>query len=251
MSNPPFNVSGVNKERIKDDLRFSYGIPRADNGNYLWIQIFLNALNENGRAGFVMANAAADAGHSEQEIRKKIIEDKVVDVMIAVGPNFFYTVSLPCALWFFDRGKKNTDRENHILFIDAREIFTPIDAAHNEFSPEQIEFIANIARLYRKEEIETEMGSQNLTKEHFPEGTYQDIPGLCKVATIEKIREEGYSLNPGRYVGIKIEEDDDFDFKERLIELNSELEKLNQEAHLLEENIRQNIKEIIINTMNK
>ncbi|KUK86476.1 MAG: Site-specific DNA-methyltransferase (Adenine-specific) [candidate division TA06 bacterium 34_109] len=137
MSNPPFNVSGVNKEKLKNDPRFSYGIPRADNANYLWIQIFLNSLNEKGRAGFVMANSAADAGYSELEIRKKIIEDKVVDIIIAVGPNFFYTVSLPCTLWFFDRGKKNTKRENQVLFIDARDIYTPVDRAHNEFSPEQ------------------------------------------------------------------------------------------------------------------
>ena len=245
MSNPPFNVSGVNKEKVKNDQRFSYGIPRADNANYLWIQIFLNSLNENGRAGFVMANAAADAGHSELEIRKKIIEDKAVDSIISIGPNFFYTVSLPCTLWFFDREKKNTERENKILFIDAREIYTSIDRVHNEFSPEQIEFIANIARLYRKEEIETEMGSQKLMEEHFPDGVYQDIPGLCKVTSIEKIREEGYSLNPGRYIGIKKEEDDDFDFAERITELNSELEKLNHKSHQLEETIAKNI-EIIL-----
>ena len=233
MSNPPFNVSGVNKEKVKNDQRFSYGIPRADNANYMWIQIFLNVLNEKGKAGFVMANSAADAGHSELEIRKKIIEDKVVDTIIAIGPNFFYTVSLPCTLWFFDRGKRNTERGNQILFIDAREIYTTIDRVHNEFSPEQIEFIANIARLYRKENIETEMGSQKLMSEYFPENTYQDIPELCKAVSLEKIREEGYSLNPGRYVGIKKEEDDDFDFTERINELNSELEKLNDESHQL------------------
>ncbi|KUK99338.1 MAG: Site-specific DNA-methyltransferase (Adenine-specific) [Parcubacteria bacterium 32_520] len=247
MSNPPFNVSGVNKEKLKNDPRFSYGIPRADNANYLWIQIFLNSLNEKGRAGFVMANSAVDAGHSELEIRKKIMEDKVVDIMIAVGPNFFYTVSLPCTLWFFDRGKKNTERENQVLFIDAREIYTVIDRAHNEFSPEQIEFIANIARLYRQEVIEIEMGSQELINKYFPEDTYQDIPGLCKVTSIEKIREEGYSLNPGRYVGIKKEEDDDFDFVKRITELNSELERLNEEAHQLEERIMHNIERILNN----
>jgi len=245
MSNPPFNVSGVNKEKIKNDQRFSYGIPRADNANYLWIQIFLNSLNEKGRAGFVMANSAASAGHSEMEIRKKIIEDKMVDVIISVGKNFFYTVSLSCTLWFFDRGKRNNDRENQILFIDAREICTVVDSAHNDFSPEQIEFIANIARLYRKEHTETDMGSQKLMSEHFPENIYKDIPGLCKVASIEKIAEEGYSLNPGSHVGIKKEEDDDFDFVERIINLNSELESLNEEAHQLEERISHNIGEIL------
>jgi type I restriction enzyme M protein len=245
MSNPPFNVSGVNKNKIKNDKRFSYGIPRADNANYLWIQIFLNALNKRGRAGFVMANCAADAGHSELEVRKKIIEDKVVDIVIAVGPNFFYTVSLSCTLWFFDKGKKNTEREDKVLFIDARQIYSEIDKAHNEFLPEQIEFIANIARLYRKEEIETEMRSQKLMDEHFPDKIYKDILGICKVTSIEKIREEGYSLNPGRYVGIKKEEDDGIDFKEKISELNLELEKLNVNSHKLEEKISHNIKNIL------
>jgi len=111
MANPPFNVKGIDKERIKDDPRFSYGIPRADNGNYIWIQIFLNSLNDKGRAGFVMANAASDTGHSEKEIRQKMIEDGVVDVMVTVGPNMFYNVVLPVTLWFLDRGKKKTDRK--------------------------------------------------------------------------------------------------------------------------------------------
>jgi type I restriction enzyme M protein len=112
LANPPFNVKGVDKERIKDDPRFSYGLPRSDNGNYLWIQIFLNSLKEKGRSGFVMANSASDAGHSEKEIRKKIIEDNLVDVMIAVGPNMFYNVILPVTLWFLDKGKKETDRKD-------------------------------------------------------------------------------------------------------------------------------------------
>lgn len=245
MSNPPFNVSGVNKNKIKNDKRFSYGIPRADNANYLWIQIFLNALNKRGRAGFVMANSATDAGHSELEVRKRIIEDKAVDVIIAIGPNFFYTVSLSCTLWFFDNGKRDTKREDKVLFIDARDIYFEIDKAHNEFLPEQIEFIANIVRLYRKEEIEMEMGSQKLIDEHFPDKTYKDIPGLCKATSIEKIREEGYSLNPGRYVGIKKEEDDGINFKEKISELNLELEKLNVESHKFEEKISHNIKNIL------
>ena len=123
MANPPFNVNGIDKEKIKDDKRFNYGIPRADNGNYLWIQIFLSALNDKGRAGFVMANSASDARQSELEIRKKIIENGFVDVMVAIGPNFFYTVTLPCTLWFFDKGKINTDRKDKVLFIDARNIY--------------------------------------------------------------------------------------------------------------------------------
>ena len=245
MSNPPFNVNGIEKEKIKDDKRFSYGIPKPDNGNYLWIQIFLAALNENGRAGFVMANSAADARQSELEIRQNMIEAHVVDVMIAIGSNFFYTVTLPCTLWFFDKGKKKTDRKDKILFIDARHIYNQIDRAHREFLPEQIEFISNIVRLYRGEDIETENGSQKLMDENFPKGKYQDIAGLCKAVPIKEIKEHGYSLNPGRYVGVAEKEADDFDFKERLEEMNEELEVLNVEARELEERIGENVSQII------
>src|SRR4030043_429203 len=246
MANPPFNVNGVDKEKIKDDKRFTkYGIPKPDNANYLWIQIFLNALNDKGRAGFVMANSASDARQSELEIRKKMIEDNVVDVMIAIGSNFFYTVTLPCTLWFFDKNKKNTDRKDRVLFIDARHIYNQIDRAHRAFLPEQIEFLSNIVRLYRREAIETENGSAKLMKENFSKGKYQDVAGLCKVAEIEQIKEHGYSLNPGRYVGVAEKADDDFDFYERLEELNEELKKLNLEARELEDRIADNISELL------
>lgn len=105
MANPPFNVSGVDKERIKDDPRFPFGIPTTDNANYLWIQLFYSALNATGRAGFVMANSAGDARGAELEIRKKLIQTGGVDAIVSVGPNFFYTVTLPCTLWFFDKAK--------------------------------------------------------------------------------------------------------------------------------------------------
>ena len=230
MANPPFNVDGIDKEKIKDDKRFRYGIPKADNGNYLWIQIFLNALNNKGRAGFVMANSAADARKSEMEIKKKMLEDRVVDVMITIGSNFFYTVTLPCTLWFFDKSKKDTNRKDKVLFIDARSIYTEVDRAHNDFSPVQIEFIANIVRLYRGEKIETEAGSEPMLKQHFADNKYKDIAGLCKIATIKEIAEQGYSLNPGRYVGVTEQEEEDFDFNEKIEELNEELEKLNVES---------------------
>jgi type I restriction enzyme M protein len=242
MANPPFNVNRIDKERIKNDKRrFPFGMPSVDNGNYLWIQLFYSALNQKGRAGFVMANSASDARASELNLRKKLIEDRSVDVMIAVGPNFFYTVTLPCTLWFLDRAKKNTDRKDKVLFIDARNIYTQIDRAHREFTPEQIEFISNIVRLYRGEKIETIHGSEKLTIEAFPEGKYQDVAGLCKVALLKEIEEQGWSLNPGRYVGVVAEEGDGIDFKERLEELNEELETLNKEAKELEEQIAENI----------
>ena len=116
-----------------------------------------------------------------------------------------------------------------VLFIDARHIYRQIDRTHRDFLPEQIEFISNIVRLYRNEEIETENRSERLTKEHFPKGKYKDVDGLCKVATIDQIKGHGFSLNPGRYVGVAEKEEEGFDFYERLEELNEELEQLNTE----------------------
>lgn len=241
MANPPFNVDGVDKERIATDPRFPFGIPRPDNGNYLWIQAFWSALNDKGRAGFVMANSASDARQSELEIRKQIVDDGSVDVMVAISSNFFMNVTLPCTLWFFDKGKRNTDRSDKVLFIDAREIFEQVDRAHREFSPAQMEFISNIVRLYRGNEPESSKGSDDMMLESFPDLEYQDIAGLCKVATLEEIQEQEYSLNPGRYVGVKIEEEDDEDFYEKLSELSEELEALNAEASELEERISRNL----------
>lgn len=246
MANPPFNVNRIDKERIKNDRkRFPFGMPNVDNGNYLWIQLFYSALSQKGRAGFVMANSASDARASEQELRKKLIEERAMDVVIAVGSNFFYTVTLPCTLWFLDNGKKKTDRKDRVLFIDARKIFVQVDRAHREYSPEQIEFISNIVRLYRGEDIETAHDSEKLVKESFPRKKYQDVAGLCKVATLKEIEDQGLSLNPGRYVGIVEDNGDGFDFKERLEELNEELEGLNAEAKELESAIADNIQKII------
>lgn len=245
MANPPFNVNGVDKERIKDDPRYPFGMPRTDNANYLWIQEFYSSLNERGRAGFVMSNATSDARGSEMEIRKRLVEEQAVDVMISVGSNFFYTVTLPCTLWFFDRGKRETDRKDKVLFIDARQTYRQLDRAHRDFTPEQMEFLANIARLYRGEEVEIAMGSQKLMEEHFPNGSYVNVPGLCKVATLEDIEGQGWSLNPGRYVGVAARAADDFVFAERLEELNEELEILNAEARELEERIAENVTKLL------
>jgi type I restriction enzyme M protein len=242
MANPPFNVDRVDKDRIKDDrARFPFGMPRVDNANYLWIQLFYSALGDRGRAGFVMANSASDARASELEIRKQLIAARAVDVMIAVGSNFFYTVTLPCTLWFLDRGKRQTPRGDRVLFIDARHTYRQIDRAHRDFTPEQIEFLANIVRLYRGEEPETANGSGPLLKRTFPKGKYDDVAGLCKAATLAEIEGQGWSLNPGRYVGVAERAADGFDFAERLEEMNEELERLNAEARELEERIAENV----------
>lgn len=245
MANPPFNVSGVDKERLEGDPRFSLGMPTNDNANYIWIQLFYNSLSERGRAGFVMANSAGDARGSEQVIRQKLIESGAVDVIVSVGPNFFYTVTLPCTLWFFDRSKSENERGDRVLFIDARHIYNQIDRAHRDWLPEQIEFLANIVRLYRGEAIELDQGSEPLLNEKGLGSGYADVPGLCKVATREEIETQGWSLNPGRYVGATVKEAENIDFKERLEELAEELEILNTEATELEDKILQNVSDVL------
>lgn len=251
MANPPFNVDSVDKEKIKDDPRFPFGFPNSDNANYLWIELFYSSLNAKGRAGFVMANSASDARQSEMEIRKRLLLAKAVDVMIAIGPNFFYSAALPCTLWFFDRGKAKTSRSDRVLFIDARRIFRQIDRAHRKFSPKQIEYIANIVRLYRNEKPEfaakdddEHPGTEPNLRETFPKLKYADVAGLCKVATLAEIEAQGWSLNPGRYVGVTEKAADDFDFADRLEELNEELEVLNREARQLENRISTNVSKL-------
>jgi type I restriction enzyme M protein len=261
LANPPFNVNAVDKERLKDMVgpgrRFPFGLPRTDNANYLWIQLFYSSLNAKGRAGFVMANSASDARSSEMELRKQLIESRSVDVMVAVGPNMFYTVTLPCTLWFFDKGKAKSPRADSVLFIDARHIFRQIDRAHREWTPAQISFIANVVRLYRGEELDFTLGGDeakeklieifgSAPRSKLPAPCYRDIPGLCKAATLAEIEAQGWSLNPGRYVGVAAGEAvSDEDFKEQLETLNEELVVLNAQARELEQTIAANVAEIL------
>ena len=263
LANPPFNVNAVDKERLKDMVghdargnprRFPFGLPRTDNANYLWIQLFWSALNATGRAGFVMANSASDARSSEQDIRRQLIQARAVDVMVAVGPNMFYTVTLPCTLWFLDKGKAGTARADTVLFIDARHIRRQVDRAHRDWTPAQIGFIANLVRLYRGEAVDATVGGDEMATRlaevfgHNAQGqpAYRDIPGLCKAATLAEIEAQGWSLNPGRYVGVAPGEAvSDEDFKEQLETLNEELEALNAQARELEQTIAANVAGIL------
>ena len=283
MANPPFNVDEVNYERVKDDPRFNtYGIPRnktkksnkkdsdkketVPNANYLWISYFASALNKNGKAALVMANSASDAGKSELEIRTKMIEEGIISQMVTLPSNMFNTVTLPATLWFFDKNKPNTDKKDEILFIDARNVFTQIDRAHRKFSDEQIKNLGIITRLYEgntqayqdllneyKSSMETQDNKEywqeqiDWLTERFPDGVYQDVIGLCKVAKVDGedgIKDQDYSLNAGRYVGVVIEDDgmSKEEFKDTMLSLNDELKKLNQEAKHLEKQISQSIK---------
>lgn len=233
MANPPFNVDKVKKDQLAGDKRFPFGMPNPDNANYLWIQQFYAGLNDTGRAGFVMANSAGDAGHSERDIRRQIIETGAVDVMVAISSNFFYTVTLPVTLWFFDKAKIGTPREDTVLFLDARHTFRQIDRAHRDFLPEHIEFLANIVRLYRGEDVETTDGGDALLNENFPDRKYVDVPGLCKIATRGEIAAHGWSLNPGRYTGVAVVDEDDEDFTIKLEELYEEFTLLSDESEVL------------------
>jgi type I restriction enzyme M protein len=254
LANPPFNVNAVDKDRLASDVgagrRFPFGVPRTDNANMLWIQLFYSSLNKTGRAGFVMANSASDARSSEQEIRKQLIEARAVDVMVAVGPNMFYTVTVTCTLWFLDKGKQASDRADTILFIDARHIYRQIDRAHRDWTEAQIGFIANIVRLYRGEAPDYTLGGDDATAKLIAVfGTkpfYADIPGLCKAATIKEIETQRWSVNPGLYVGVAPgEEVSGTDFKEKLEALNEELEVLNAQARELEATVGANVMEIL------
>ena len=164
-----------------------------------------------------------------------------VDVIVSVGSNFFYTVTLPCTLWFFDRAKSEADRGDKVLFIDARHMYNQIDRAHRDWLPEQIEFLANIVRLYRGEDIELDQGSEPLLAEKGLIEGYADVAGLCKVVTREEIEAQGWSLNPGRYVGTVAREAEDVNFTERLEALAEELEALNLESAELQNTISQNV----------
>jgi type I restriction enzyme M protein len=245
MANPPFNVNKVDKAKLEDDPRFPFGLPKPDNANYLWIQTFYSALNKHGRAGFVMANSASDARGSEMEIRRQLIMNRCVDVIVSVGTNFFYTVTLPVTLWFLDRGKRGTDREDQVLFIDARNIYRQIDRAHRDWTPEQIEFLANIVRLWRGEEPEFDFGSDDLLLEHFPDKKYVNVAGLCGGADVEAVGSEGWSLNPGRYVGHSSARLDDVDFGMQFESLAESFEKLQSDAARLEDNVSQVIRSVI------
>ena len=276
MANPPFNVDEVSVERVKDDARFNtYGVPRnkskagkkdgdkketVPNANYLWIGYFATALNDNGKAALVMANSASDAGGSEYEIRKKMIEEGIIAQMVTLPSNMFTSVTLPATLWFFDKKKSKTAKKDEILFIDARNVFTQIDRAHRKFSDEQIKNLGIITSLYNGDtqafqdliaeyKANGQQDQIDWLMERFPEGKYQDVIGLCKVAKLEGedgIKDQDYSLNAGRYVGVVIEDDGMTadEFKAEMQRLHSEFESLSAQAQELEKEISANLKSL-------
>ncbi|WP_341349308.1 class I SAM-dependent DNA methyltransferase [Pseudoflavonifractor capillosus] len=331
MANPPFNVDKVKSESAQSAGRLPFGLPSVNknkeigNGNYLWISYFYAYLNEQGRAGFVMASSATDSQGKDKDIREQLVKTGHVAVMVSVGNNFFYTKSLPCSLWFFDKGKREELRDK-VLFIDARNYYTVVDRTLNEWSDWQLKNLNAIVWLYRGEvdkyqalvkeydralvhhvtlmhanellpavherrnfsEVVTvfeeyrkqqqELAKFDLEKvvrkdkkktqalwdeklavideaistakeavwltEKFGEGEYADIPGLCKVATLEEIEAKGYSLTPGAYVGVAPTEDDGVDFHQRMAEIHKELLSLQEESNRLMETISKNWEEM-------
>lgn len=230
MANPPFNVKKVdkNKDFVKNDERLPFGLPNNDNGNYMWIQYFHSFLNENGRAGFVMASSATDAGSSEKLIRQKLIETGDVEAIVSIGNNFFYTRSLPCNVWFFNKDKKDKDS---ILMIDARKTFRKVNATIHDFSPDQLEGLTTIMKSYRGESVD--FNANAWLKDIFEKAKYEDIEGLCKVTSLLDLKEKDYSLNPGSYVGFSMQIDENFDYKGRMSEIHDELVKLNNKSNEL------------------
>ena len=314
MANPPFNVDKVKAESAQSAGRLPFGMPAVNknkevsNANYLWISYFYSYLNEHGRAGFVMASSATDSQGKDKDIRERLVKTGHTDVMVSVGNNFFYTKSLPCSLWFFDKGKKEELRDK-VLFIDARNYYTVVDRTLNEWSEWQLKNLNAIVWLYRSEvdkyralleeyagalgnrgfaaALETLEGQKaQLTAEgkeaaaaaprkekkaveadyaqkvadieasivvakealwlteKFGKGEYADIPGLCKVATLEEIEAKGYSLTPGAYVGVAPTEDDGVDFHQRMTEIHKELLSLQAESNRLMETISKNWEEM-------
>ena len=326
MANPPFNVDKVKSESASAAGRLPFGLPGVNaktkeigNANYLWISYFYAYLNDHGRAGFVMASSATDSANKDRDIREKLILTGDVDVMVSVGNNFFYTLSLPCSLWFFDKAKR-LENKNRVLFIDARNYYTVVDRTLNEWSEWQLKNLQAIVHLYRGEQdkykslikeywnalsehaerhdntawqdremtfekalgiLDSEEASYKkyikeqqdtlkktkgkkekdelkaviaaneaelaytletkdmvneaiwLTSKFGLDGEYQDVLGLCKIATIDEISEKNYSLTPGAYVGVAEVEDDGVDFHKRMNEIHTELASLNAEANVL------------------
>ena len=235
MANPPFNSRDWGGERLKEDKRWKFGVPPAGNANFAWVQHFIHHLAPNGIAGFVLANGSMSSNQSgEGEIRKNILEADLVDCMVALPGQLFYSTQIPVCLWFLARNKKNgqglngkplRDRSGEVLFIDARKLGTMVDRVHRELTDEEIQRIASTYHAWRGD----------------LDCKYEDISGFCKVVRIDDVRSHGYVLTPGRYVGaVEIEEDTE-PFEEKMKRLTSELSRQLEEGRRLDQAIKTNL----------
>lgn len=231
LANPPFNVSDWSGDQLTDDIRWKYGVPPTGNANYAWLQHFIHKLSPNGTAGIVLANGSMNSNTGgEGEIRQKMIEDGVIDCMVALPAQLFYNTMIPACLWFLARNKSNhkfRDRFNEILFIDARNLGTMISRRNRELTDEDIARIADTYHNWRNKD-----------------GHYEDTPGFCKAATLDEVRANNYVLMPGRYVGAEEEEDDGIPFEEKMTALTEKLAEQFARGVELEKTIRENLKGI-------
>lgn len=236
LANPPFNISDWGGERLREDARWSFSIPPAGNANFAWLQHIFHHLAPNGTAGVVLANGSMSSNQSgEGDIRKAMLEADVVDCMIALPGQLFYSTQIPACLWFLARDKANhgfRDRRGEVLFIDARKLGHLVDRTRREFSDEDITKIADTYHAWRGEK---------------DAGEYEDVPGFCKAASLEEIKGHGYVLTPGRYVGAEVAEDDDTPFEERFAALKAKLEGQFAEAERLTATIREKLAEVGVN----
>jgi type I restriction enzyme M protein len=227
LANPPFNISDWGGERLREDVRWKYGVPPVGNANYAWLQHIIHHLAPSGTAGVVLANGSMSSGQSgEDAIRRAMVEADVVDCMIALPGQLFYSTQIPACLWFLSRNKQNgrfRDRRGAVLFIDARKLGTLVDRTRKEFTDADIE---KITRTYHAWRGEADVG------------VYEDVPGFCKSATLEGIKAHGVVLTPGRYVGAADVEDDDVPFGERFATLKAKLDGQFAEAERLTDTIR-------------
>lgn len=233
LANPPFNLKDWGAEHLQGDARWRYGIPPKNNANFAWMQHMIHHLTPTGQAGIVLANGSMSSNTSgEGEIRKNIIEDDLVDCMVALPGQLFYTTQIPACLWFLSRDKKNhsfRNRRRQVLFIDARKMGVMTDRTHRDLTEEEIERIAGTYHAWRGDE-----GA----------GEYEDVPGFCRSVTVEEVAEQGYVLTPGRYVGAEEVEDDGEPFEERMERLTAELQEQFVESARLEVEIRENLRGI-------
>jgi type I restriction enzyme M protein len=234
LANPQFNNSDWRGELLREDKRWKYGIPPAGNANFAWVQHMIHHLAPSGLAGFVLANGSMSSNQSgEGEIRKNIIEADLVDCMIALPGQLFYSVQIPACLWFLARDKKNgcfRDRRGEVLFMDVRKLGTMVDRTHRELTAEDISRVADTYHAWR--------GEKTAKKK------YEDVPGFCKSASLDEIRKHGYVLTPGRYVGAEAAEEDDEPLEEKMNRLTSLLYEQFAESGRLENEIRKNLKEL-------
>ena len=233
LANPPFNISDWGGERLQDDQRWQYGAPPKGNANFAWVQHIVHHLAPSGAAGFVLANGSMSSNQSrEGDIRKNLIEADLVDCMVALPGQLFYSTQIPACLWFLSRNRSNgkhRDRRGEILFIDARKLGLMVDRTHRDFAPEDIARIASAYHAWRGEE-----GA----------GDYADVPGFCKSASLEEVHKHGYILTPGRYVGAEVQEDDGEPFAEKMQRLTAQWREQQAEAVRLDAAIAENLEKL-------